>query len=151
MPTYMFWDYSIENAKEGKIEYDVPKEIEKAFNYFYSKFNIFPEVCTISPLIEKVENELEFDGHKVIIARDKMVALRNIWLGMSDKEKELKPKTMKTFEITLLNEKTKKEAVVQESGWDAEDMLAVLSTKYGVGYIVVKVVPSKYELSETVE
>jgi hypothetical protein len=147
----MFWDYAIENAKEGKVEYDIPKEIEKAFNYFHSKFGIYPEVCTVSPLIEIPETLLEFDDHKVIIARDKMVALRNIWLGMSDKEKELKPKTMKTFEITLLNEKTKKETIVQESGWDAEDMLAVLSSKYGDGYIVVKVVPSKYELSENVE
>ena len=151
MPTYMFWDYSIENAKEGKVEYDVPKEIEKACAYFYSKFGIYTETCTIPTTITGIDPVLDFDGHKVIILRDKMVAPRNLWLGMSDKEEEIKPKTMKTFEITLLNEKTKEETVIQESGWDAEDMLAVLSVKYGTGYIVVKVVPSKYELSESVE
>jgi hypothetical protein len=85
----MAWDYGIENAKESKIEYDIPKEIRKAFDYFYSKFGVYCEVCTISPLVENVENELDFDGHKVIILRDKMTALRNLWLGLNDKEKEL--------------------------------------------------------------
>ena len=48
---------------------------------------------------------------------------------------------MKTFEIILEDEETKKRIFVQESGWDAEDMLATLSEKYGLGYIIVRVIP----------
>jgi len=55
---------------------------------------------------------------------------------------------MKTFEIILEDEETKKRIFVQESGWDAEDMLAVLSEKYGFGYIIVRVTPVECEDEE---
>ena len=55
---------------------------------------------------------------------------------------------MKTFEIILEDEETKKRIFVQESGWDAEDMLATLSEKYGFGYIVVRVIPMDSEDEE---
>ena len=58
---------------------------------------------------------------------------------------------MKTFEIVLESEHTGEQRTVTESGWDAEDMLDTLSTKYGDDYIVVRVTPSKYSLSESVD
>jgi hypothetical protein len=87
----MFWEYGVEGDK-GKIKYDVSKEISKAFNHFYSKFGIYADICKISTDIEEVDPILDFDGHKLTVVKDKMVALRNIWLGLSDETKELKPK-----------------------------------------------------------
>ena len=55
---------------------------------------------------------------------------------------------MKTFEIILENEETKERIFVEESGFDAEDMLAVLSEKYGFGYIIVRVIPMESEDDE---
>ena len=48
---------------------------------------------------------------------------------------------MKTFEIVLQNEKTKEKKKVVESGWDADDMIGVLSDKYGKDYILVSIKP----------
>jgi len=39
---------------------------------------------------------------------------------------------MKTFEIILEDEETKKRICVEEKGWDVEDMLAVLSENMGL-------------------
>jgi hypothetical protein len=55
---------------------------------------------------------------------------------------------MKTFEIILEDEETKKRICVEEKGWDVEDMLAVLSEKYGFGYIIVRVIPVECEDEE---
>jgi hypothetical protein len=48
---------------------------------------------------------------------------------------------VKTFEIVLQNEKTKEKKKVVESGWDADDMIGVLSDKYGKDYILVSIKP----------
>jgi hypothetical protein len=89
--TYLFWDFGVENDK-GKIEYDLSKEIEKAYHYFVGKFGVYPDLCKIRLLDEKTGSLLDFDGHKLTVSIDKMVAPRNLWLGMSDEKVELKPK-----------------------------------------------------------
>ena len=55
---------------------------------------------------------------------------------------------MKTFEVILENEETKERMLVQEKGWDAEDMLATLSEKYGLTYIIIRVIPADCEDEE---
>ena len=89
MITYMAWDFGVENDK-GKLDYDIPKEIRKAFNYFHSKFNLYPDVCQVSATLEEIPEVLDFDGHKVIIFKDRMITSKNLLLGLSDETIVLK-------------------------------------------------------------
>ena len=90
MTTYWFWDFGVESDK-GKIEYDVPEEIKKACKYFFNKFGLHPDICKISTNTKGIDSILDFDGYKLTISKDNMVAPKNLWLGLSDESKELKP------------------------------------------------------------
>ena len=90
MTTYWFWDFGVESDK-GKIEYDVPEEIKKASKHFLDKFGVHPDICKISTDTKEIDSVLDFDGYKITISKDSMVASKNLWLGLSDESKELKP------------------------------------------------------------
>jgi hypothetical protein len=46
---------------------------------------------------------------------------------------------MKKYLIVLEHEDTKKQKVVEESGFDAEDVFAIIGLKYGDRYIIVSI------------
>lgn len=88
MITFMNWSYGIESDK-GKIEYDMSKEIEKAFLYFYRKYNVWPDICQIHTDSENVEDVLTFDNHKLAVSRHRYVLPKTLLIGCSDETKEI--------------------------------------------------------------
>jgi len=84
----MGWYYGEDNDK-GKVVYEMEKEIRKAFDFFVSKYIIFPDICQISLSAEKVPRLLDFDGHMITVSRHRNVLPKSLLIGL-EKEVDLK-------------------------------------------------------------
>ena len=73
----MLWTFS----EDKKKEYDIVEEIHKAYTYYNQKYSPMADTCVVSPDTQKMERVLDFDGNKVNIIRDSLIASKCLWIG----------------------------------------------------------------------
>jgi hypothetical protein len=83
MQIAMMWSY----AEIKKEEYDLPKEIRKAWEYYSKKYGSKPDTCYVS-IAAEVESVLDFDGTKVNIRHDRLIMPKCLWIG-NEETKEM--------------------------------------------------------------
>ncbi len=76
----MLCDYNNNNKK--KI-YDLKESILEAAEYYKNKYGYYADTCFVNPITEDIE-DIEFEGNKIKILKDKCILPTQLWIGTED-------------------------------------------------------------------
>jgi hypothetical protein len=75
----LLWEY---NADKKNKNFNLLEEIHKAFDYYYTKMDHYPDTCYLNTDVEEtLDGILDFDGHKVAVGRYRWVLKKHLIIG----------------------------------------------------------------------